>query len=156
MKFIADSMLGRLAKWLRLLGNDTLYYPTIEDSRLLRIAREEGRILLTRDSRLVKVRDVPRYLLIEENDLFRQLKAVIRKFNLPVQSCLDSPENFSTRCSLCNSPTDAASREDARGHVPEYVLSSHSKFRYCPSCRKYYWKGTHIEKMRERLTKLFE
>ena len=77
MKFIADSMLGRLARWLRLIGYDTLYYPHIEDSLILRIAREEDRTLLTRDTRLVKVRGLKDFLLLKENDPFEQLKNVI-------------------------------------------------------------------------------
>ena len=69
-------MLGRLAKWLRLLGHDTLYYPNIEDSLVLRIAREENRVLLTRDTRIVNVRDITPFLLLESNDPFVQLKEV--------------------------------------------------------------------------------
>ncbi len=84
MKFIADSMLGRLARWLRLLGHDTLYYPHIENSQLLRFAREGSRILLTRNTRLVKVRGLKNFLLLEDNDPFHQLSAVVRAFNLGV------------------------------------------------------------------------
>jgi hypothetical protein len=156
MKFIADSMLGRLAKWLRLLGYDTLYYPSIEDSRLLRIAREEGRILLTRDTRLVRVRGVPEHLLLEENDPFDQLRIVINKFNLNIRPSPGSAGGISARCSLCNSLMVPASRKEAEGRVPAYVLRVCNEFRYCPACRKYYWPGTHLERMRERLATLFE
>ena len=92
MRFIADSMLGRLVRWLRLLGYDTVYYPRIEDSVLLRIAREENRILLTRDSRLVKARGLRQFLLLEENDPFDQLRSIITAFNLKVDDKLKNAE----------------------------------------------------------------
>ena len=82
MKFIVDSMLGRLARWLRLLGCDTLYYPSIEDRRLIRIASEEDRVLITRDTRLVRMRGLKHFLLLHENDPFEQLKKTITTFNL--------------------------------------------------------------------------
>jgi uncharacterized protein with PIN domain len=92
MKFIADVMLGRLARWMRFLGVDTLYYSDISDSRLLRIAREQDRFILTRDTRLIKVKGIKDYLLINANDSFKQLLEVIdtlklKKFN-PLSRCV--------------------------------------------------------------------
>ncbi|KPK34127.1 MAG: hypothetical protein AMK70_08500, partial [Nitrospira bacterium SG8_35_1] len=75
-------MLGRLARWLRLLGYDTLYFTDIEDSLLLRIARDEHRVLLTRDTGIVKVRGLGEHLLLSENDSFAQLENVLHSFNL--------------------------------------------------------------------------
>lgn len=150
MKFIADAMLGRLARWLRLLGQDTLYFPDIDDSLLLRIAREERRTLLTRDTRLVKVRGLKNVILLTDNDPHRQLGQVIRDCNL-----IPSPENvtddFKSRCSLCNTPLDDASRDEAQEHVPPYVYQTAGRFKKCPSCDKYYWKGTHQERLLRKL-----
>jgi len=153
MKFIADSMLGRLARWLRLLGYDTLYYPHIEDSLLLRIAREEDRVLLTRDTRLVKVRGLNKHLLLSENDTFEQLKKVITSFNLhPFDLGRD---RFATglygRCSLCNSVLDSVPKEQAKDQVPEYVYLTTEIFNKCQKCGKFYWAGTHQEKLRKKL-----
>ncbi|MBI4848880.1 MAG: Mut7-C RNAse domain-containing protein [Nitrospirae bacterium] len=158
MKFIADSMLGRLARWLRLLGCDTLYFHSIEDSLLLRTAREENRILLTRDTRLVKRRGVKEFLLLHENGPFEQLKKVLDAFNIhPIEQPGEGggarPVIYS-RCSLCNTPLEDTSREQAKPHVPEYVYQTSEKFKHCPECGKYYWRGTHPEKLKRKLHEL--
>ena len=139
-------MLGRLARWLRLLGHDTLYYPDIDDSLLLRIAREEDRMLLTRDTRLVKVRGLKDFLLLDENDPFEQLKKVITTFNLsPAESRLYN------RCSLCNSLLDTVPKEQVKDLVPKYVYLTTESFKKCMKCEKCYWEGTHQERLREKL-----
>jgi uncharacterized protein with PIN domain len=152
MKFIADSMLGRLVRWLRLIGFDTLYYPHIADGLLLRRAREEERILLTRDTRLVKVRGLKRFLLLHENDPLDQLKEVITSFGLTsfINDRVDGSLPVS-RCPLCNSQLDDISKERTKGRVPDYIYRTHSDIRHCPGCDKFYWKGTHQERMREKL-----
>lgn len=150
-------MLGRLAKWLRLLGHDTLYYPHIEDSLLLRIAREEDRILLTRDTRLVKVRGLGKYLLLSENDPFEQLKKVIMSFNLhPVGPDRDRFETcLYSRCSLCNSILEDVPEEQAKDQVPEYVYLTAKSFKKCLRCSKFYWEGTHQVDLRKKLLEMF-
>ncbi len=154
MKFIADSMLGRLARWLRLLGYDTLYYPRIEAGLLLRIAREEKRTLLTRNTRLIKVRGLKNFLLLEENDPFGQLKKVISTYNLQPFSGGESPTRPYSRCSLCNTLLEDIHKDEAKQHVPEYVYQTSDTFKRCPKCGKFYWKGTHPEKMREKLREI--
>jgi len=156
MKFIADSMLGRLARWLRLLGYDTLYFPHIEDSRLLRIAREEDRVLLTRDTRLVKVRGLKKYLLLSENGPFEQLKKVITSLGLSPfgKDSEAGPALPANRCSLCNSLLDAVPKEQAKDRVPEYVYLTTESFRKCQKCEKFYWEGTHRELLRKKLMEI--
>lgn len=152
MRFIADSMLGRLARWLRLSGFDTLYSPHAANNLLLRTAREEERILLTRDTCLVKVRDLKRFLLLRENDPYDQLREVIISFGLApyIQDRLDG--TISTgRCSVCNSPLDNIAWERSQGAVPDYVFRTHRDIRHCPVCDKFYWKGTHQERMMKKL-----
>lgn len=150
-------MLGRLARWLRLIGQDTLYYPSIEDSRILRIAREEHRVILTRDTRLVKVRDLKNYLLLTENDPLQQLKTVIMTYNL-YPTGREGFEllfrNLYSRCSLCNSQLEDASPEQAKLSVPDYVFRTAAAFKKCPHCRKFYWQGTHPEKLRKKLREI--
>jgi uncharacterized protein with PIN domain len=151
MKFIADSMLGRLARWLRLLGFDTSYSPHIEDDLLIKTAREEDRVLLTRDTRIVKRRGVKEFLLLEENDTFEQLKKVIETFDLLPEDREDPCPICFIRCSLCNSLLEDIPKEDAKPHVPEYVYQTSESFRKCPSCGKFYWRGTHYELLLKKL-----
>ncbi len=156
MKFIADSMLGRLVKWLRLLGYDTLYYPRIEDSALLRIAREENRVLLTRDSHLVKVRGLQQFLLLKENDPFEQLKNVIEAFNLKIDDALKDAGTARalSRCIVCNSALNNVPKEKLKDLIPEYVYRTSTVFRQCSGCGKPYWDGTHPEKFRKKLSEV--
>ena len=147
-------MLGRLARWLRLLGYDTAYSSHIEKSLLLRISREEERILLTRDTRLVQVRGLTKYLLLTDNDPREQLKKVVTAFALFPPG--KSPESFMPpavgRCSLCNTILENVSKEQAKERVPEYVFLTTKSINKCPDCDKYYWKGTHQERFRKILS----
>jgi len=157
MKFIADSMLGRLARWLRLLGYDTIYYPQIEDRVLLRIAREDNRILLTRDSRLVKVRGLRNFLLLKDNNTFEQLKNVMKAFNLNPYDKFNEEKKSSilSRCTLCNGILENIPKEQARDYVPQYVYTTSDSFKHCSKCNKFYWKGTHPERFRKKLKEIF-
>ncbi len=156
MKFIADSMLGRLSRWLRLLGYDTLYYPHIEDRVLLRIAREDNRILLTRDTCLVKIRGLKDFLLLKDNNPFKQLKNVIETFKLKLNDKSESAGGIVTlsRCADCNGSIFNTPKEEVKGLVPEYVYQTSDIFRQCSRCGKIYWKGTHPEKFRKKLAEI--
>jgi uncharacterized protein with PIN domain len=155
MKFIADSMLGRLAKWLRLLGYDTLYYPHIEDSKLLRTAREQYRIILTRDTRLVKVKGIREYLLLQDNDPFKQLVKVVQIYKLFPRTdkiFLPSPG----RCLICNELLEEIAKEKAQSNVPEYIYKTINNFKHCEKCGRFYWKGSHQENMQKKLSELLD
>ncbi len=138
--FAADMMLGKLARWMRVLGFDVLYLNPVEDGRLIEISRREGRVLLTRDTRLVRRRGVAEYLLVTCNDPPAQLEEVIRAY--PVFR-----ERILSRCILCNRSLTPISREDARPFVPDYVYLAESKFGRCLSCQRVYWKGSHYRNM---------
>ena len=139
--FVADAMLGRLAKWLRLMGYDTLYPAAADDRELVRIARAEGRILLTRDQELAHRKGL-RTLLIKSDRLEEQLGQLLEELEM------DS-ENLPPRCPLCNTALEAISRSEAEARVPAYVYSTHEEFTRCPSCDKIYWRGTHWQRMLE-------
>lgn len=143
MKFVCDMMLGRLAKWLRLLGYDTLYFEDISDDRLLEIAARDDRLLLTRDRRLCRRRPVNRgevkCLLVEDDIYLNQIAQVARTLKLD----LDRPP----RCNLCNAslaPLDAAKVAE---RVPSYVAATQRRFEECPVCGRVYWSATHWERI---------
>jgi len=145
-KLLADGMLGRLAKWLRILGYDTAYDPQLDDDELARRARAEGRWLLTRDHELAR-RPGIQSLLITSEQILPQLAQVRARLG-PAQGSAFS------RCPVCNTPLTAVSPQDVRGRVPPFVWRSYRRFRRCPSCDKIYWPGSHWRRMRERLAHL--
>lgn len=150
-KFIVDVNAGRLAKWLRIMGYDTAFVPGIEDGRLVSIARDEGRILLTRDRNVMKRRPIAKgeiqALLLASDRLDGQLRQVVDAFRL------DDRRAFSL-CIECNVPLRRAEREDIRERVPAYVFQTQEQIDECPSCRKLYWRGTHWRNVRRELARL--
>jgi uncharacterized protein len=150
MKFIADAMLGRLAKWLRILGFDVLYDSELEDRQVIRIARSQDRTILTRDTRLLQRRNIGNAIFIRSDDVFQQL--------LEMKENLDfGGSGLTTRCIVCNGGLSAvAEKNELKGHVPEYVYHNFDRFMRCNGCGKVYWEGSHYEKIRERLRKILK
>jgi uncharacterized protein with PIN domain len=136
-------MLGRLARWLRLLGYDAAYLSDTDDLAVVRLARAEGRTILTRDTGLVARRGVDA-ILIESQDLDPQIEQVIREIGPP-------PEPIMPRCMACNVPLIDLAPEAAAGRVPPYVLRMHDAFTECPHCHRVYWEGTHWQAIHARL-----
>jgi uncharacterized protein len=149
-RFIADCMLGRLAKWLRVLGFDAAYDRRISDDRLVARARAEARVLLTRDTRLVQRRAFGRdgapYVLILSDRPDEQLLQVVTQRRLDL-----SARPLLARCLRCNEPTVAATRESVVDRVPPYVLRTQERFSRCPACDRIYWRATHVAGIVERL-----
>lgn len=146
MRLLADAMLGSLARWLRVLGYDTLYDPNLSDHELIRVARAEGRVLLTRDRGLLRRRNV-RVLFIASEHWEEQVRQVLRELPLP------PPAPFS-RCLVCNERLIPVSRSEAWGLVPPYVFATHDQFSMCPECNQFYWRGTHWNHMEETVAAL--
>ena len=142
-RFVVDGMLGSLARWLRMLGYDTDYANQRDDPELVRIARAEDRVLLTRDRELASRRGV-RTLLVESQLLDDQLAQVTTAFPLP-------PGTHPGRCSVCNTVLVEATREEVAHRVPRYVLRRHPYFHRCPGCNRVYWRGSHWRNMQARL-----
>ncbi len=142
--FIADAMLGRLARWLRLLGFDTLYFRDIRDGDLLKIAIQEGRFILTRDSHFLKIKDLQKLFIIHSDPPLEQVREVLASF------CVR--EFRPGRCPTCNGMLDVVGdKESVRDMVPEHVFFARESFQSCRSCGKIYWKGTHLERFGEKL-----
>jgi uncharacterized protein with PIN domain len=143
-RFVADSMLGSLARWLRMLGYDTVYAKDLEDDPIADLAAKENRHILTRDRTLARR---PGALMIVEDELDSQLKEVHGRFGL-------SLDEDAIRCSACNGTLADLPKEDAAGVVPEGALESNEVFWKCTACGKVYWKGTHWLGIMDRLRKL--
>jgi uncharacterized protein with PIN domain len=147
-RFIADAMLGRLARWLRILGIDTEYEADIADAELVRRALEEHRVILTCDRPLREEWRIEDILVLDSWAVMEQLREVVRHFGLQEHIRLFS------RCSCCNAPLHEASARDAAERAPEYVLRNASAFQRCPSCGRVYWEGSHTERIRRALADL--
>ena len=134
--FVADAMLGRLAKWMRFLGYDVLYFRDIDDRVLVRTVRSRNRVLLTRDRKL-PVDFKLRCLLVNSERLDEQLIEVLSEF---------PPSRYAPRrCMRCNIPFEPVDRHGVKDFVPEYIYMHHDLFLRCSGCDRIYWEGTHIK-----------
>jgi uncharacterized protein with PIN domain len=145
VRFAVDAMLGRLARWLRIMGCDAAYEAGIEDANLVRCALEENRVILTRDRALPAEWRVPRVLVLSAEAPLDQLREVVRTFEL------DWRARLFTRCNRCNAELLPADRADVEGRVPDRVLREQSAFLRCPRCERVYWSGSHTDRMRRVL-----
>ncbi len=148
MRFAADSMLGRLATWLRFLGYDTLYSNDTRDDQFFSLA-DRGRILLSRNTKLREKIASEKYVFIEDDDPERQLLQVVRLLGLN-----PGPEKFFTRCTLCNGMIESVESADVFGDVPDHVWTSHKRFSRCDRCGKIYWPGSHLGRARKEIERL--
>jgi len=149
-RFVADVMLGRLAKWLRIAGFDVLYSNRYTDDELVELSRSHGRILLSRDTRLLIRRSVSRFVFLESDRIQDQIRQV---FRLTATTSLTA---LFSRCLTCNEPLAEASRESVRDMVPPFVYETQRRFKSCPRCRKIYWAGTHRPVVARVLEQLVE
>lgn len=153
-KFIADSNVGKLARWLRMMGYDTLFFNNIDDDKLIDIALEEGRLVLTRDTQITKRRVATngqlKIVLTKDDDPKKQLRQVVTALKL--DCCL---RQF-TRCLECNQSLIPRSIEEVKELVPPYVFRTQTQYTQCPSCLRVYWRGTHWQRMKKELGKIAE
>lgn len=144
-RFMADAMLGRLARWLRVLGFDTAYNAMLADSVMVRLANDEGRVLLTRDRHLLRELRPDHALEIRSDVPLEQLRDVVAALDLA------PPADLFTRCILCNAPlSPPLSESQAAGLLPE-DFEIPAPVRRCPGCGKLYWHGSHARRMRAAL-----
>jgi uncharacterized protein with PIN domain/sulfur carrier protein ThiS len=143
--FLADAHLGGLARFLRMLGFDTLHDPAWPDAEIRRIAHDEIRIVLTRDRGLLMCRDIARGCYVRAIRVEAQLGEVVSRYRLS-----DQARPF-TLCLCCNVPLEDLPKEEAAGRVPDRVLELHDAFTHCSACGRIYWPGTHYERMKQAL-----
>jgi uncharacterized protein len=149
---MVDQNAGRMVKLLRLLGYDAVFFTGPDDTRMVKIALAENRIILTRDThirerRLVTSGRVKSILVLSDDSEF-QVHQVIDELHLH-----SSISAFSL-CLECNSPLQNIPKDEVTGRVPPYVLQTQNEFRECPRCRRVYWKGTHWASLNSRLNRL--
>jgi len=147
LRFAADIMLGRLAKWLRIIGEDVIYGGHLTGYGLIRAARLEKRLILTRD-RSLKNKQPPPVLYLQSDHYREQLKQVVRDCGLVVE------KRLFTRCIRCNTVLQSRTKESVEKSVPPYVFSTQENFFWCATCRRIYWSATHHQNMLEELKKL--
>ncbi|MFO7614279.1 MAG: Mut7-C RNAse domain-containing protein, partial [Bacteroidales bacterium] len=144
-KFILDVHLGTLAKYLRMLGFDTLYRNDYQDDELISISLSERRVLLTRDLPLLKNGRLTHGYYIRETQPKRQVEEVIRRFDLKGHI-----KPF-TRCMVCNGMIEAVGKSEIESKLQANTRKAFDEFFRCSTCGKIYWKGSHYEKMYEMI-----
>lgn len=149
MKLLCDQMLGSLAKWLRILGFDTFYADSeTTDDELLQIAKNENRILISRDKEII-FRGKRRNLDVIEiitTDLDEQLEQVLKKITIDDKAIL-------SRCTVCNEKIETIEKSKVRDKVPKKVFENNDTFWFCTKCSKFYWMGSHYENILNKLQK---
>ncbi|MGD8273695.1 MAG: Mut7-C RNAse domain-containing protein [Desulfobacterales bacterium] len=148
--FAADKTLGRLAKWLRLLGFDTLLESERADEKFID-SLEKDRILLTRTHRIRKQSADRKLIFVESDHLRQQLNQVVRELGLKAEQT----RPFS-RCLQCNVPIVAVDKNILRGRVPDYIFETHDHFDQCPQCDRIFWPGSHTQRSLEKIRHLFD
>lgn len=150
-RFLAESTLGRLARWLRLAGFNTLYDPHPPDAkRLIAICKSEGRTLLTRTRSIVRMAGTIA-VHIDANAPEDQIGQLIRQMRLQPEALRPL-----TRCACCNCRVEAVQAQELYGLVPEYVMQQHAEFKACPQCHHIYWRGSHAQRWLLRMDRWFD
>ncbi len=140
MDFILDGMLGKLARWLRMMGHDVKYSTTLEDSQLIKIAKDESRVLLTRDLALFQraiAKNTESYYVEGINEVER-LTELVDRFNLPLFIDLKK-----SRCPKCNALLQQVPKEKIADKTEQNTLKHYDDFWECPNCGAVYWQGAH-------------
>jgi uncharacterized protein len=149
LKFLTDASLAGLAKWLRLLGYDTIIFSRAAGREMLNLACAEKRIVLTRRRDMLERQFRGELYIVEGIDAGSQLKEVITRFSLIV----DKQKMFRI-CLQCNEKLFEVAKEDVHDLVPVYVFVTCSEYNKCPGCRRIYWAGTHLRNALQFLEKL--
>ena len=149
-RFLVDLTAGRLAKWLRVLGHDTLFFRG-PGEEALRQALQEGRVLLTRDRRLLShpwaLSARVRVLALRSDGPWEQVQQVVEEMGL-------TPTPSFSLCIRCNTTLRPVEKQAVRERVPPYVFQGQEEFRECPKCGRLYWKGSHWRNMQAELERL--
>ena len=148
--FAADRTLGKLAKWLRILGFDTIFESDISNKGFYDHLEPE-RVLLTRTAKIRHRFAAKRLVFIEADDVYEQLRQVIGELAIARQDI-----RVFSMCLQCNSPIIEVNKQAVYGRVPDYIWQTHDEFSRCRQCERIYWSGSHVARSRAIIEKLFE
>ena len=152
IKFIADNNVGKLARWLRLIGYDTLLFKQKNDSQMIKTALSEDRVVLTKDGQFMRRRLVIdgrlKAIQIKQDEPDLQVREVVQTLNLnyhfkPFSLCLE-----------CNQELIDRDKKEVQNRVPAHVLRTQTQYTECPACHRIYWRGTHWQAMVKKLQEL--
>jgi len=151
-RFIVDANAGKLAKWLRMMGYDTLFFNGPDDGSMVKLALAQGRTVITRDTEFMKRKAVSsgrvKALLLTGDDPTAQMQAVIAELGL------EKDYRPFTRCLECNAELFRRDKNEVAGSVPQRIYSIQEQYMQCPSCLRIYWRGTHWAAMNRKLDEL--
>ena len=148
MKFIADGMLGKLTRWLRMLGQDVTYSTQFEDDELVARAEQERRVLLTRDAELYKsalTKGVEAFY-VEGRTEAEKIAELAERFDFSLTIDMNR-----SRCPRCNAKILLTPKEQLADEVEQNTFTYYSEFWKCPNCGNVYWQGAHWKGIRATL-----
>ncbi len=148
--FIVDVMLGKLSKWLRIIGYEALYNPFWSDEDIIVMAEKKKGIIVTRDTKLKAQGKDIRIVYLKENSIQNQLAELMDKLRITVDN-----EKILSRCIVCNGMLQLIKKNEVEGMVPEYVFLNNEYFYRCNNCSKIYWSGSHTEDIYRKLKEMF-
>jgi len=148
LRFITDGMLGKLTRWLRMLGQDVEYSRSLEDERLIETAKAENRILLTRDLKLYQLarKRGANATLVKGATEAEKLANLARRFNLKLEI-----DVAISRCPKCNTPIRSISKEKILDRIPHATSTHYNEFWECAGCGQIYWRGSHWKRIERTL-----
>ncbi len=148
MRFLADRTTGKLARKLRALGFDVVYWGGGQLEEATKAAAAEGRMFLTRSRRVPEEGLSLQVTVIEADNPREQTREVLAKLKLEPPT-----DRLFSRCLKCNETLLPVSKEEVEGRVPDFIYRSYNSFHVCPRCRRVYWPGTHLQRMRREVAR---
>ncbi len=152
IRFIADNNVGKLARWLRLIGYDTLLFKQKDDGQMIGTALNEDRVILTKDTQFMKRRLVTngelKVILIKQDNPEDQIQEVVKTLNLSYHF------NPFSLCLECTQTLVPQGKEEVHSRVPLHVFETQTQYTECPACHRIYWQGTHWQAMVKKLQDL--
>ena len=144
MKFVTDGMLGKLTRWLRMLGHDIEYTGSMDDKAIIEKAKKEGRVLLTRDLQLYQqaIGRGAEAFLIESPNQTANLAKLAKRFKFKLQIDIEV-----SRCPKCNTQIKSVSKTNVISKIPKTTASNYNEFWECPNCGQIYWRGAHWKRI---------